>query len=112
MTGRDPSLWYQQVEVDKGSGDGVSVNDPVTGDGFLVGKVTAVTATVSIVTLITDHTYAVTAEVLGGGGDTGVLVPAVGAPGQMLLQDLPPHATIQTGDQVVTAGFKDRPTRR
>ena len=44
---------------------------------------------------------------LGGGGDTGVLVPAVGTPGQMLLQDLPQHATVQTGDQVVTAGYKD-----
>ncbi len=104
---RDPTLWYQNIFVDKGSDDGISLNDPVTGDGYLVGKVTTVDPTVSIVTLITDPSYAVTAEVLGGGGDTGILVPAIGTPGQMFLQNLPPHATVQTQDQVVTAGFKD-----
>jgi rod shape-determining protein MreC len=107
VIGRDPTLWYQTITVDRGSDDGVHLNDPVTGDGALIGKVTTVDATVSIVTLITDHTYAVTAQVLDGTGDTGVLVPAVGTPGQMLLQDLPAHASIQKGDQVVTAGFKD-----
>jgi rod shape-determining protein MreC len=107
VIGRDPTLWYQTITVDKGSDDGVAMNDPVTGDGALIGKVTTVDATVSIVTLITDHTYAVTAQVLDGSGDTGVLVPAVGTPGQMLLEDLPPHASISKGDQVVTAGFKD-----
>ncbi|MDQ2895862.1 MAG: rod shape-determining protein MreC [Actinomycetota bacterium] len=104
---RDPTLWYQNIFVDKGSDDGISLNDPVTGDGYLVGKVTTVDPTVSIVTLITAPSYGVTAEVLGGGGDTGILVPAVGTPGQMFLQNLPPHATVQTQDQVVTAGFKD-----
>jgi rod shape-determining protein MreC len=104
---RDPTLWYQTITVDRGSDDGVTLNDPVTGDGALVGKVTTVDATVSVVTLMTDHTYAVTAQVQDGSGDTGVLVPAVGTPGQMLLQDLPPHASVQGGEQVVTAGFKD-----
>lgn len=107
VIGKDPILWYQTITVDKGSNDGVSLNDPVTGDGYLVGRVTTVDSSVSLVTLITDPSYAVTAEVLGGGGDTGILVPAVGTPGQMFLQNLPPHATVQTQDQVVTAGFKD-----
>ena len=103
---RDPQLWYATVEVDKGSDDGVHVNDPVTGDGGLVGLVTTVDPTVSIVTLITDHSYAVTATVQNSAGDTGVLVPAVGNPNQLLLQYLPRHASIQKGQQVVTAGFK------
>jgi rod shape-determining protein MreC len=103
---RDPTLWYQTVQVDKGSDDGVSLNDPVTGDGALVGKVTTVDATVSVVTLITDHSYAVTAEVEDRYGDTGVLVPAVGNPSQLLLQDLPNHAPIALGQPVITAGFK------
>jgi rod shape-determining protein MreC len=107
VIGRDPTLWYQTITVDKGSDDGVSMNDPVTGDGALVGKVTTVDSSVSVVTLITDHTYAVTAEVLDGAGDTGVLVPAVGNPSQLLLQQLPRNAPIQFGNRVVTAGFKD-----
>jgi rod shape-determining protein MreC len=107
VIGRDPTLWYATVEVDKGSQDGVHVNDPVTGDGALVGKVSTVAPNASVVTLITDHSFAVTAQVQDGAGDAGVLVPAVGNPNQLILQYLPRRAPIQTGQQVVTAGFKD-----
>lgn len=103
---RDPSLWWQTVTIDVGSDNGVAPNDPVTGDGALVGKVTTVDSTVSIVTLITDHTFGVVAEVLPGGYQ-GILEPAVGNPDGLLLQDLPSHAPIQQGDQVTTAGFTD-----
>jgi rod shape-determining protein MreC len=106
---RDPTLWYQTIEVDKGSDDGVGVNDPVVGDGGLVGRVSFVAATVSVVTLITDHSYAVTAQVQDTYGDTGVLVPAVGNPNQLLLQYLPKRAPVGVGEQVVTAGFKSGP---
>ncbi len=106
---RDPTLWYATIEIDKGRDDGVQVNDPVTGDGALVGRVSNVAATVSVVTLITDHSSAVTAQVQDQYGDTGVLVPAVGNPNQLLLQYLPRQAPIQTGQQVVTAGFKSGP---
>ncbi len=106
---RDPTLWYATIEIDKGSDDGVRVNDPVIGDGALVGRVSNVAATVSVVTLITDHSSAVTAQVQDQYGDTGVLVPAVGNPNQLLLQYLPRQAPIQTGQQVVTAGFKSGP---
>ncbi len=102
---RDPTLWYETIEVDKGAADGVSNNDPVIGDGALVGKVQDAGPNFSIVTLITDHTYAVAAEVQDSLGDTGLLVPAVGNPNQLILQDLPPHAPIQSGQQVVTAGW-------
>jgi rod shape-determining protein MreC len=108
---RDPSLWYQTIEVNAGSGDGVAVNDPVTGDGGLVGKVTEVTGSSSIVTLITNASsneqFGVTASVTNTTGDTGVLEPAVGNPNQMVLQDLPNRAQITPGMQVVTAGYKD-----
>jgi rod shape-determining protein MreC len=106
VIGRDPSLWYQQVEVDSGSNEGVTLNDPVLADGALVGDVTAVDASVSIVTLITDHDYAVAAQVTNSAGDQGILAPSVGNPNQLLLQDLPSRAQISVGEQVVTAGFK------
>jgi rod shape-determining protein MreC len=103
---RDPNLWYETIEVDKGSDDGVRVGDPVTGDGALVGNVTSVGSTYSIVTLITDHTMAVAAQVQDSAGDTGVLVPAVGNPSQLVLQYLPTTATVQVQEQVVTVGFR------
>ena len=108
---RDPTLWYATIEVDKGSDDGVHVDDPVIGDGGLVGKITTVDPTVSVVTLITDHSMAVSAQIQDPGGDTGVLVPAVGDPNQLLVQDLPQSGPFHeaVGQQVVTAGFKAGP---
>jgi rod shape-determining protein MreC len=103
---RDPTLWYATIEIDKGSDDGLRAGNPVVGDGALVGKVSSVTSTVAIVTLITDHSYAVTAQVQNQAGDTGVLVPAVGNPNQLLLQSMPRQANVQNGQQIVTAGFK------
>jgi rod shape-determining protein MreC len=108
---RDPLLWYATIEVDKGSDDGVRVNDPVIGDGGLVGRISTIDPTVSIVTLITDHSMAVAAQIQDSGGDTGVLVPAVGNPNQLLVQDLPQSGPFHeaVGQQVVTAGFKSGP---
>jgi rod shape-determining protein MreC len=108
---RDPTLWYATVEVDKGSADGVHVGDPVTGYGALVGKVSVADPNVSIVTLITDHTMAVAAQVQDTSADSGLLVPAVGNPNQLVLQYLPRTAQgqVQTGQQVVTVGFKSGP---
>lgn len=103
---RDPTLWYATVEVDKGSSDGVHLHDPVTGDGALVGEVSVVGQNYSIVTLITDHTMAVAARVLDSSGDTGVLVPAVGNPNQLVLQYLQSSAPVQVGQLVSTVGFK------
>jgi rod shape-determining protein MreC len=109
LISRDPTVWYDTIEVNKGSDDGVHNGDPVTGDGGLVGKVTSVGPNFAIVTEITDHTFAVTAKVQNTAGDAGVLVPAVGNPNQLLLQHLPQHAAVQTNQQVVTAGFKSGP---
>jgi rod shape-determining protein MreC len=109
VIGRDPSLWFQQVTVDAGSDEGVTMNDPVVADGALAGDVTTVDPSVSVVTLLTDHAFAVAAQVLNRAGDTGVMAPSVGNPNQLLLQDLPGTAQIAVGDKVVTSGFKAGP---
>jgi rod shape-determining protein MreC len=111
VIGRDPTLWYATVEIDKGSADGVRLDDPVLAEGALVGKVSTVAGNVSYVTMLTDHTFAVAAKVLDQKGDTGVLVPKIGNPNQLLLQYLPKPPPGQLGpaynDIVVTAGFSD-----
>jgi rod shape-determining protein MreC len=107
---RDPTVWYTTIEIDRGADDGVRKEDPVVGDGALVGKVTTVAPNVSFVTLITDHTFAVTAQVQDQNGDTGVLVPKIGDPNHLLLQSIANRqAQISVGQQVVTAGFKSGP---
>jgi rod shape-determining protein MreC len=106
----DASLWYSQIEVDRGTGDGVQVNDPVIWDGALVGKVSSVGSNYAIVTLITDHTFAAAAQVQDQGGDQGVLEPDVGNPNDLLLTGLqvnPGQPGPAVGQQVVTLGFKN-----
>jgi len=52
---RSPSVWFADVTIDVGSGDGVEVDDPVVNGDGLVGTVAAVTGGTARVTLIADH---------------------------------------------------------
>ncbi|MDQ6777461.1 MAG: rod shape-determining protein MreC [Actinomycetota bacterium] len=106
VIGSDPSLWYDQIEVDAGSSSGVHAGQPVIGPAGLVGVVSDVTPGASWVTLITNHTIEVAAEVQDGVGDRGILQPSVGNPNELVLSDLPHQANIQPGQLVVTAGFR------
>jgi rod shape-determining protein MreC len=105
VTGRSPTIWYSQIEIDRGSGSGVEVNDPVVNGSGLVGIVKEVTSGTAIVTLITDHTFGAQAEVLHGTqADLGTVEPDLGNPSVLLLQDLPGNSPVQAGDSVITSG--------
>ena len=106
IIGRSPTVWYSTVTLDVGSGAGVQVNDPVvTGDG-LVGRVSAVTRGTSEVTLVTDHTSAVSAKILPDGPE-GVVEPEAGNPNVLLVDFIDRSAKIAQGQQVVTAGWSN-----
>jgi rod shape-determining protein MreC len=97
-----PSVWYSTVQIDKGTGDGVRVDQAVvTGDG-LIGRVTAVTGGTATITLITDGDSNVSAEVLPSGA-RGVLSPDVGNPDDMQLTYVK-SKQIKKGDTLVTSG--------
>ncbi len=102
---RDPSAFYQQVEINSGSSSGIRLEDAVLADGALVGKISEVTGSTSVVQLITDHTFQIATEVQNAKGDTGVLSPVLG--NNLVLQDLPHNASISKGELVVTAGFEN-----
>lgn len=103
VIGHSPTVWYSAVQIDRGSGDGVKVDQPVvTGDG-LVGKVTQVTDGSARVTLITDDSSAVTAQIVPD-GVSGVLSPKVGDPDDLLLEFLQKGSRPRKGSIVVTAG--------
>jgi rod shape-determining protein MreC len=108
---KDPSLWYDTIQVDKGSDSGVRQYDPVLGNGAsgggLVGEVTDVGPSFSVVSLITSPKFAIGAMVEDGLGDPGILQPKVGNPSTLILNYLQEHAQIKAGQQVVTSGFKD-----
>jgi len=104
---RSPTLWYSTVSINKGTSDGIRVDQPVINGDGLVGTVTSATGNAAIVTLITDHTSGVSA-VINESGVAGVVQPAVGNPNDLLLEFIRHGDRIETGQTVVTAGSRSQ----
>jgi len=102
---RSPTVWFADVTIDVGSGDGVEVGDPVVNGDGLVGTVEAVTGGSAQVTLIADHSSAVAAKIVPGGVQ-GVLKPSLGDPGDLILDFLDSEKLVGKGQSVVTSGWR------
>jgi rod shape-determining protein MreC len=110
---RSPTVWYSKIKIDKGSSDGVRIDQPViasSGDiedeaGGLAGKVTSVTGGNAEVTLITDASIGVGAQVMPAGA-SGVVRPEVGDPRDLLLDFVEGGRRVTENTTVVTSGFK------
>jgi len=102
---RSPTVWFADVTIDVGSGDGVEVNDPVVNGDGLVGKVSAVTGGSAQVALIADHSSAVTARVVPVAVQ-GAIRPNVGDPGDLILDFIDSTKRVHRGQYVVTAGWR------
>ncbi len=102
---RSPSVWFSDLMIDVGSGDGVRVEDPVVSGDGLVGTVSAVTGGSAKVTLIADHSSAVSAKVVPSGSQ-GVIKPTVGDPGDLILDFIDSTKRVGVGQSVVTAGWR------
>lgn len=105
VIGRSPTVWFSDVTIDVGSGSGVSVNDPVVNGDGLVGTVSAVIGGSATVTLIADGSSAVSAKVVPLGVQ-GVIRPAVGDPGSLILDFIDSAKHVHRGQAVVTAGWR------
>jgi rod shape-determining protein MreC len=101
---RSPTVWYSSVKIDKGSGDGIEVDQPVIASGGLAGKVTRVTGGTAEVTLLTDASSAVSAQVMPQGAN-GIVKPEVGNPRDLLLDFVEKGRRVTEGTTVVTSGF-------
>jgi rod shape-determining protein MreC len=102
---RSPSQWYAAVGIDKGRADGVRVDQPVVGPDGLVGRVSQTTRSTARITLITDQTSAVSAQIVPDGA-TGVVKPEYGRPDDLLLDYIEQGRGLDEGDVVVTSGFR------
>jgi len=102
---RSPTVWFSDVTIDVGSGDGVEVKDPVVNGDGLVGKVSAVTGGSARVTLIADHESAVSAKIVPS-GIQGLMKPAVGDPEDLILDFLDSEKTVNKEQSVVTSGWR------
>ena len=110
---RSPTVWYSKIKIDKGSSDGVRIDQPViasSGDiedeaGGLAGKITSVTGGNAEVTLITDASIGVGAQVMPAGA-SGIVRPEVGDPRDLLLDFVEGGRRVTENTTVVTSGFK------
>jgi rod shape-determining protein MreC len=102
---RSPTVWYSTITIDKGSDARVREDQPViTGDG-LIGKVSTVSPDAAQVTLITDHTSGVSAQIVPDGA-SGLIKPKVGDPTDLLLDFVEKDHPIVKGATVITAGWR------
>ena len=102
---RSPTVWFADVTIDVGSGDGVAVDDPVVNGDGLVGKVSAVTGGSARVTLIADNSSAVSAKIVPSGVQ-GLMKPVVGNPDDLILDFLSSEKRVGKGQSVVTSGWR------
>lgn len=106
VTGRDPGNWFDVYTINKGSRDGVAVNDAViAGHGFLVGKVIEVGSSYSKILSIIDERSSVSIIVnrtrdlgiVSGSNDSDVIA----------IMDL--EADIVKGDDIITSEYSTLP---
>jgi rod shape-determining protein MreC len=102
---RSPTVWYATITIDKGSDQGVHVDQPVTSGTGLVGKVSDVAPDASRVTLLTDHTSGVSAQVVPNGAN-GVVKATVGNPSDLILDFVQKGRAVSKGATVITSGWR------
>jgi rod shape-determining protein MreC len=100
---RSPSSWYQTFQINKGSSDGVRVDQPVVNGAGLVGKVKSVSDGNAVVMLLTDPEFGVSATTVES-AEPGSVGPAVGAPGDLRFELVPNAKEVRRGDRIITAG--------
>jgi rod shape-determining protein MreC len=100
---RSPSSWYQTFQINKGSSDGVRVDQPVVNGDGLVGKVKEVSDGNAVVMLLTDPEFGVSALSLQS-REPGSVHPAVGAAGDLRFELVPNAKEVRRGERVITAG--------
>lgn len=112
VIGRSPTQWEEWIQIDRGTADGLAVNQPVVGalgavgDSLagkgLVGKVVAATAHSAQVQLILDSQSSVAAKVQGGTAE-GVLKGSIS--GTLIMDYVERDQLVQEGVVVVTSGM-------
>jgi rod shape-determining protein MreC len=106
---RSPNAFFQRMTINKGTSDGIHAGDPVVAaddkrtGGALIGKILTASGGSAVVTLITDQDFSVSA-LAGQDREPGSVEPAIGAPGDLLLDMVQEPKKVRVGDFVFTAG--------
>jgi rod shape-determining protein MreC len=99
-----PTVWFEDVMIDVGSGDGVQLGDAVIDGDGLVGRISEVGGGTSKVTLISDHSTAIGVRVVPAGVQA-LVKPTVGEPNKLVLSFINSDKHVHEKEKVVTAGW-------
>lgn len=104
---RDPANWWDTVQIDLGSRDGLRENLPVLTTDGLVGRVSSVSLTHSQVTLVGDSACKVSTLIQNDARDNGVITVRAGTldSSLVMLGFLSRNAIIAPGQKVMTSGL-------
>ena len=112
VIGKSPSQWEAWVRINKGSVDGLRVNQPVVGatptvgetavGKGLVGKIVTVDASTAVVQLITDTQSAVAGKIQGSRAE-GIVHGSL--QGRLLMDYVDRDLAVETKRVVVTSGY-------
>jgi rod shape-determining protein MreC len=95
----------QQIAIAAGSSSGIRLNTPVVSADGLIGRVTNVSSSTSVVTLLTDPESQVSARDLAT-GVSGMI--RNGGRNMLLLDRVAKEQKVDKGDLIVTEGTRDR----
>ena len=106
VTGRDPGNWYDVYTINKGSKDGIAVNDAViVSHGYLVGKVIEVGTTYSKLMAIIDERSSISI-VVNRTRDMGIVS---GSSDSDVIAIMELEADIVKGDDIITSEYSTLP---
>jgi len=102
---RDPSMWFDNIVIDKGRSSGVEVNMAVVAPGGIVGRVVSTSPWGAQVMLITNEKSGAGA-VVGQLGQSNALgsIKGLGESGLLEMRYVSSIEKVQVGDTVVTTG--------
>lgn len=102
---RDPSMWFDNVTIDKGRWSGIDVNMPVVTAGGIVGRIVSTSPWSAQVMLLTDEKSGAGA-VVGQLGQSSALgsLKGMGENGLLEMRYVSGMEKVQVGDTVTTTG--------
>lgn len=105
VIGRDPSVWFDNAIIDRGSLDGVKLNMPIVNNGGLIGRVVAVSPLTARINLITKDKSGLGGVIgeLGTSNAIGV-VSGNGKKEVLEMGYVPGTIEVQVGEMVYTTG--------
>ena len=105
VLGRSLDTTENTIIIDGGENLGFKVNQPVVvGEGVLAGKVVKVENDISIVRLISDSLYKVSAMIINKDNSLGTVEGGYGL--SLRLKFIPRNEVVMVGDSVVTGGLE------